>query len=88
MHSGSHAQPSVRRLHRRDPRQRQLLRHPVLHCREHPFRPVARRGRIGRDMLDAQLRQRPPNLGRLGAIHLAAGLGRVKIMTAAIIVQA
>jgi len=39
-------------------------------------------------MLDAQMRQRTPDLGRLAAIHLAAGFGCVKVMTSAISIKA
>jgi hypothetical protein len=39
-------------------------------------------------MLDPQMRQRAPDLRRLAAIHLAASFGRVKVMTAAIGIQA
>ena len=39
-------------------------------------------------MLDAQMRQRAPDLRRLTAIHLAASFGRVKVMTSAIGIQA
>jgi hypothetical protein len=38
-------------------------------------------------MLNAQMRQRATDLGQLAAIHLAAGFGCVKVMTAAIRIQ-
>ena len=44
--------------------------------------------RIGPDMLDAQLRQRPSDLGRMAAIDLAASFRGVKVMRPAIGVEA
>ena len=38
-------------------------------------------------MLDAQMRQRPPDLGQLRARDFAAGLGRVKIVAAAVSIE-
>ena len=82
------AQPGVGCIHRRDPGQRQLLRHPILQGLEQTLRAAARLRRIRRDMLDAQMRQRAPDLRRLATIHLAARFGRVKVMAAAIGIQA
>jgi hypothetical protein len=45
-------------------------------------------GEYARDVLDTQMCRRASNLGRLAAIHLAASFGRVKVLTAAIRVQA
>ena len=39
-------------------------------------------------MLDAQLRERPPDLGRMTPIDLAASFGGVKVMRPAIGVEA
>jgi hypothetical protein len=44
--------------------------------------------RIGPDMLDAQLLERPANLGRMTPIDLAASLRGVKVMRPAIGVEA
>src|SRR3981081_497583 len=75
------AQPGVGCFNCRDPGQRQFLRHAPLQGPEQTFRPAARLGRIRRDMLDTQLRQRTPNLRRLLAIYLAASFRCVKVMT-------
>jgi hypothetical protein len=39
-------------------------------------------------MLDAQLLERPSDLGRMAAVDLAAGFGRVKVMRPAVGVEA
>ena len=70
-----------------DAGQRQLLGQPVLQGLERPLRATARLGRIGRDMLDPQMRQGAADLRRLIAIDLSVRLGRVKIMAAAIRVE-
>ncbi len=44
--------------------------------------------RIGRDMLDAQLLKRSPDLGQLRAVDRAASFGRVKIVSAPVRVEA
>ncbi len=43
--------------------------------------------RIGRDVLDAELRQRPPNLGESALVHRLAGLGRVEVVAATVGVE-
>ncbi len=72
------ADEPVGRVHRRDPGQRQFLHQPVLQGLKHPLGPPAGLRRIRCDMLHAEMRQRPPNLGGLLAIHRRAGLGVVK----------
>ena len=44
-------------------------------------------GRIGRDVLDPQMRERAPDLGEMLAIDLAAGFGRMEIVAAPIRVE-
>ena len=51
---------------------------------EDPLHAAARLGRIGRDMLDAELLEGAPDLGRLRPRHLPAGLGGHEIMDAAV----
>src|ERR1700750_1855607 len=67
---------------------REFLDQPVLKRPERPLRSPPRLRRIGPDMLDAQLRQRPADLGRMAAIDLAAGFRGVKVMRPAIGVEA
>ena len=52
-------------------------------CRgaEHALRASAGLGRIGGDQLGAELRQGPADLGRTILVDLAAGLGRVPVVT-------
>jgi hypothetical protein len=78
----------VGRVDRCDLRQRQLLRQPVLQGLEGAFRAAARPWRIGRDMLDAQMREGASHLRRTRPVDLPASLGRVKIMAAAIRMEA
>src|SRR5208282_2542839 len=82
------AQEQVRRLHRDDPGERELLDQTVLQRMEDALRPTPRLRRIGRDMLDAQMLQRPAHLRRARAVDLAARLRRVKIMAAPIRIKA
>ena len=44
-------------------------------------------GRVGRDQLDAELRQGAADLGRGVLVHLAAGLGRVPVVAGAVGVE-
>ena len=69
------ADEGVGRLDALDDGQGQLLGQAVLQGAEGAFRPAARFGRIGRDMLDPQLRERPPDLGDGARSDLPAGLG-------------
>jgi hypothetical protein len=55
-------EPAIGRCDRRDAGQRQLLRRPVLQGAEGALAAAARRGRIGRDVADAELRQGAPDL--------------------------
>jgi len=77
-------QPVIGRLDRRDAGQRQFLRQAVLERTERPLRAAPSLRRIGRDVLDAELRQRPTELGRMRPGNLPAGLGRVEIVTASV----
>ena len=52
-------------LDRGDAGQRQLLHQPILQGAEGALGAAARLRRIGGDVLDAELGQRPPDLGRL-----------------------
>jgi hypothetical protein len=54
-------EPTIGRRDRRDLSQGQLLRQAVLQGAEGALGTPARLGRIGRDVADAELRQRPPD---------------------------
>ena len=69
------AKEGVGSLDRIDPGERELLHEPVLQGLKRPLRPPARLGRIGPDMLDAELLERPPDLRRPLAVDLAAASG-------------
>src|SRR5690348_15171191 len=66
----------------------EFVRQTILQRAEHPLRTAPRLGRIGPDMLDAQLRERPADLGWMAAVDRAAGLGGEKVMGAAVGVEA
>ncbi len=66
----------------------ELLGQSVLQRMERPLRASTRLGRIGADMLDSELLERPPDLGRMAAIDLAASFRGVKVMRPAIGVEA
>jgi hypothetical protein len=72
---------------RDDPGRRQLLDQPVLKGPERPLGAAPGLGRIGPDVLDPQLRQRPADLGETAAVDLAR-LGGAEIMRAAIRLEA
>ena len=72
------ADESVGRLDRRDPGALQCLHQAILKRLEGALRAPARLGRKSADRLDAQLRQRPADLGRTIAVDLA-GLGSAEI---------
>jgi hypothetical protein len=59
----------------------------ILQRRERPLGAPARLGRIGPDMLDPQMLQRPADLRQMAPVDLA-GLGRVEIMRPAIRIEA
>ena len=65
----------VGRFHRRDTGERQFLHQPVLQRLKHPLRSAARLGRIRRDMVHAQVREGPADLGGRLAINWTADLG-------------
>ena len=62
----------------------ELLGQPVLQRLEHPLGAASSLGRIGADMLDSELLERPSDLGRMTPIDLAASFRGVKIMRPAI----
>src|SRR5271166_1119677 len=68
--------------------ERELLDQPILKRRERALRAPARLRRIGPDVLDPELFERPPDLGQMGAVDLAAGLGGVKVVRPAVGVEA
>ena len=82
------ANEAVGGLDRDDPGQRQFLHQTVLQRLEHPLRAAARLRRIGRDVFDAQMSERPADLRQTRPIDLAAGLRRVKVMAAAVRIEA
>lgn len=53
--------------------QRQFFRQPILQGGEHPLRAAPGFRRIGRDMLDAQLPQRPSDLRQPALVDRLAG---------------
>jgi hypothetical protein len=67
------AQPFVGGVDFGDPGERQLLGQAVLQRAEEPLRAPARLRRIGGDMLDAELRQGPADLGGMLPVDPAAG---------------
>ena len=66
------ADEGVGRLDRGDPGQRQFLDQTILKRPERPLGAAPGLRRIGPDMLDAQLLQRPPDLSRMIAVDPAA----------------
>src|SRR3546814_8511360 len=52
-----------------------------------PLGATARLGRIGGDVLDAELGQRPADLGELALVYFAAGLGGVEVVRAPVRVE-
>ena len=73
-------EPAVGRLHGRDAGQPQLLGQAILEGAEGPLGAAARLGRVGGDVLDAELGQRPADLRQLLFRDFAAGLGRVEVV--------
>jgi hypothetical protein len=65
----------------------ELLDQSILQRPERPLRTAPRLRRIGSDMFDPQLRQRPADLGRTAAID-RAGLGGAKVVRAAVRIEA
>ncbi len=63
-----------------DPGHRQLLGQAILEGAEGALGSAARFGRVGGDVLDAELRERAADLGRLIPGDLRAGLGRVEVV--------
>src|SRR6266511_3937759 len=73
------ADVAVGRLDVGDAGRPQLLRQPALEGLEQPLHPSARLGRIGRDVLDAELRERPADLRRLALVDGAARLRGLEV---------
>ena len=65
--------------HGGDPGEAQLLGQALLQGPEHALRAAPGLRRIGRDQLDAELRQGPADLGRVVLVHTAC-LGRVPVV--------
>ena len=68
--------------------ERELVDETILKRPERPLRTTPGLRRIGPDMLDPELLERPPHLSRMAAIDLAAGFRRVKVVRPAIGVEA
>ena len=68
----------VGRRHRPDTGQRQLVDEPALHRAVQPLAAPASLGRVGGNVLDAELRPRAPDLRQPRAVDAAPRLGRVK----------
>ena len=81
------ADESVGRLDLRDPGEPEFLDQTILKRPERALRTAPRLWRESADGLDAQLRQRPADLGRTAAVDLA-GLGRAEIVRTAIRIEA
>ena len=79
--------PHTRFLTLPDPGELEFFHQAILKRLEGAFRSAPSLRREGADMLDAQLRQRPADLGRTPAVDLA-GLGSAEIMRAAVGVEA
>ena len=67
---------------------RELPGQAVLQGAERSLAAPASLRRVGRNMLDPELRQRAADLGHGAFVHLPAGFGREEIMAAAIGVEA
>src|SRR5665213_2016782 len=80
-------EPAVGGLDPGDPGELQFLRQPVLQGAEGALRAAARFGRVGGDMLDAELPEGAADLGWVALVDLAAGRGRVEVVAAAITVE-
>ena len=65
----------------------EFLGQALLQGAEHALRAPPCLGRVGRDQLDAELRQGAADLGRGVLVHLAAGLGRVPVVAGAVGVE-
>ena len=77
-------QPGIGRLNGGDPVQPQQGRQAPLQRVPQPLNPAPPLRGVGRNVLDMQLRQCPPDLRWLFFIDLAPGLWRVKIMASAV----
>src|ERR1700746_780983 len=67
-----------------DAKQAQLLRPPILQRAENALASPPRLPRVGRDVLDAEARQRPPYLGQLLLVDRLAGPRGEEVMAAAV----
>src|SRR5665213_3827373 len=70
----------IGRIHRGNPGQGQFLGQPVLQRMKDTFGAAPRLRRIGCDMFDTQMRQRPADLGQGRAIDRTASRRRMKVM--------
>ena len=70
-----------------DADQRQLLDQPVLQGAEGTLRATPGLRRVGGDVLDAELVQGAPDLAAPILVDLAAGLGGVEVVAAAVGIQ-
>jgi hypothetical protein len=70
-----------------DPGQRQLLGQAILQGAEGTLAAAPGLRRIGRNMANAELLERPAHLGQLGLRHFAASLGGVEVVAAAVGVE-
>ena len=71
-----------------DPGEPELLHQPVLQGLKRTLRTPSRLRRIGPDMLDAELLERPAHLRQAAAVDLAARLGGMEVMRPAIRIEA
>ena len=62
----------------------EFLGQALLQGAEHPLRAPTGLGRVGSDVLDAELAERSPDLGRVVLVDFAASLGRVEVVAAAV----
>ena len=70
------AQIGIGGLERGDAGQAQFIDEPVLQRAIEPLAAAAGLGRVGADMLDPQVRERPADVREAGAVDRAPGLGR------------
>ena len=81
------SKPSIGRLDAGQAMGAQQGRQTVLQSVPEPFDPPASLRAVRRYMLDFQVAQSPANLGQSLLVDLAACLGRVKIMAAAVAIE-
>src|SRR4029453_4217278 len=84
---GGGAEPVVGGLDRGESLLAQERRQAALERAEQPLHPTPALRAVARDVLDAELLERPPDLGQAGLVHRLAGRGRVEVMTAPVGVE-